>query len=258
MKSRKSKRGGFTLVEMLTVLVIIGVLASMIAGAVMFALNSVNQTVIRQEISQLEMALDTYKSEYGEYPPDSNENNQAYNHIMRCYRNVDKGHASSVAGQVNPATSLYIFLGPKNANPTKPFDWSSTVHQKAAIMDFNRSRVKQTNGEDVNWNSIDRNGQICAFVFMPRSCALPYIYFRGNMSNGVTNYDKKTHNGCVPYKDKHGQWYGDRKFQIICGGADNVYHDSGGDNIVKDGSIKAADLDNIVSFSQKQIRDLLD
>lgn len=256
MKSRKSKRGGFTLVEMLTVLVIIGVLASMIAGAVMFALNAVNQTVIRQEINQLELALDTYKNDYSEYPPDNAD--QAYSHIIRCYRNVNKDHASAVAKQVTPTTALYIFLSPKNADPAYPFNWSTQVHQKAGIMDFDRGRVKQTDGSDVNWSDYNAaQGKLCPFIFMPRSCALPYVYFRGNMSNGATTYDGKTYNGAVAYKDKHGLWYGERKFQIICGGADNVYHDTGGDNIVKDG-MKAADLDNIVSFSTKQIRDLLE
>ncbi len=254
MMARKSKRGGFTLVEMLTVLVIIGILASMIAGAVMFALSAVGQTVVRQEISQLEAALNTYKTEYGEYPPDNS--GDAYNHIVRCYRNIDKTHAQEVAKEVNPATALYIFLGPKSANPVKPFLWSPKAHQTSGMVDFDRTRLRLSNGGEVSWGGINDNGQICSFIYLPRGMAQPYIYFRANFTNKGTTYDGKNYNGAVAYGDKNGLWYGDRSFQIITAGPDNIYHE--GSSAKVDDELGKADLDNVVSFSTRQIRDLLD
>ena len=73
-KFRRSRvrrnRQGFTLVELLTVIVIIGILASLITGAAIMARGAVKRTVVLTEIAQLEIALQRYKNEFGEYPPD--------------------------------------------------------------------------------------------------------------------------------------------------------------------------------------------
>jgi prepilin-type N-terminal cleavage/methylation domain-containing protein len=61
---------GFTLVEMLVVIVIIGILAGLLTGAVIMARSSARVGICRAEIAQLEMALEMYKNKFGEYPPD--------------------------------------------------------------------------------------------------------------------------------------------------------------------------------------------
>jgi prepilin-type N-terminal cleavage/methylation domain-containing protein len=75
----------FTLIELLTVIAIIGVLAALIlpvAGAVK------KQSMIRTaqaEMAQLETAIDRYKSAYGFYPPDNPGNplvNQLYFELL--------------------------------------------------------------------------------------------------------------------------------------------------------------------------------
>jgi len=63
-------RRAFTLVEMLTVIVIIGILASLITAAVIHARAGVKVFTVRKEISDLQQALEAYKIKYGEYPPD--------------------------------------------------------------------------------------------------------------------------------------------------------------------------------------------
>src|SRR3989339_1099938 len=63
-------RRGFTLVEMLVVIVIIGILASLITGAAIMARLRAKITMVRTEIAQLEMTLTQYKAEVGEFPPD--------------------------------------------------------------------------------------------------------------------------------------------------------------------------------------------
>jgi len=65
-------RRAFTLIEMLTVIVIIGILASLITAAAIHARNSVKITMIRKDVSDLQQALEAYKLKYGEYPPEFN------------------------------------------------------------------------------------------------------------------------------------------------------------------------------------------
>lgn len=67
---RRPPTAGFTLVEMLVVIVIIGILGSLITGAAIVARNRAKRAMIRTEISQLELALTHYKQEVGEFPPD--------------------------------------------------------------------------------------------------------------------------------------------------------------------------------------------
>ncbi len=70
IRCRVSRRRAFTLVEMLVVVVIIGILAGLITGAAIMARNAARVSIMRTEVSQLEMALQQYKTQYGEYPPD--------------------------------------------------------------------------------------------------------------------------------------------------------------------------------------------
>jgi Tfp pilus assembly protein PilE len=55
---------------MMTVIVIIGILASLITVAAYRARIAALRAVAKTEISQLQAALESYKSKYGEYPPD--------------------------------------------------------------------------------------------------------------------------------------------------------------------------------------------
>ncbi|MGQ9915583.1 MAG: type II secretion system protein, partial [Thermogutta sp.] len=61
---------GFTLVEMLTVIVIIGILAGLISAAAIYARARAREAAIYTQIKQLEASLMQYKNEYGEFPPD--------------------------------------------------------------------------------------------------------------------------------------------------------------------------------------------
>ena len=68
--NHKTSPRGFTLVELLTVIVIIGILAGLIVAAVIPAIRRAHEFTIRQEIEQLSYALEEYKNKCGDYPPD--------------------------------------------------------------------------------------------------------------------------------------------------------------------------------------------
>jgi len=69
-QSRRSAPAGFTLAEMLIVIVIISILAALSLWGVMAAMRKAKIAAVVMEVVQLETALENYKSKFGEYPPD--------------------------------------------------------------------------------------------------------------------------------------------------------------------------------------------
>lgn len=74
---------GFTLVEILIVIVIIGLLAGMTTTVIVGARRSVNNSVITAQMSQLSIALDEYKNKFGEYPPDLSDPVAVERHLKK-------------------------------------------------------------------------------------------------------------------------------------------------------------------------------
>ena len=62
-------RGGFTLVELLVVIVILAVLIGLLVPAINGALRTARKAAVSSEINQLASALAAFKSKYGDYPP---------------------------------------------------------------------------------------------------------------------------------------------------------------------------------------------
>jgi prepilin-type N-terminal cleavage/methylation domain-containing protein len=63
-------RGGFTVIEILVVIVIIGILVGLLVPGMMSATRRAREFAIEQEIAQLTSSLETFKAKYGFYPPD--------------------------------------------------------------------------------------------------------------------------------------------------------------------------------------------
>src|SRR5262245_1167429 len=73
-----SFRRGFTLVEMLVVITIIGILASLAGVATFKALEAAKKANIKAEMTNLASAMEQFKMQYGDYPPsDLSTNNSA-------------------------------------------------------------------------------------------------------------------------------------------------------------------------------------
>jgi len=68
MKTRKRRDRGFTLIEMLIVMVILGLLAALVGPRMFGKVGKSRQKAAKAQISLLETALDTYKLDTGKYP----------------------------------------------------------------------------------------------------------------------------------------------------------------------------------------------
>jgi general secretion pathway protein G len=69
MTNDQGKRAGFTMVELLMVVVIISILIALLLPAINAAVRTARQTAVQSEINQLAAALESFKSKYGDYPP---------------------------------------------------------------------------------------------------------------------------------------------------------------------------------------------
>jgi prepilin-type N-terminal cleavage/methylation domain-containing protein len=63
-------RRGFSLIELLVVIVIIGILVGLLVPGVMTAYRRSQEFAIEQEVNQLSLAIEAFKTKYGFYPPD--------------------------------------------------------------------------------------------------------------------------------------------------------------------------------------------
>jgi len=73
----------FTLVEILVVIAIIGILVSLVVVAVSGAMRQAKRGRIAMEMSQIAMALERYKAEFGEYPPDMFDDEALVRHVKK-------------------------------------------------------------------------------------------------------------------------------------------------------------------------------
>ena len=182
------QRNGFTLVELLVVITIIGVLAALITPAVFQARRSGQNAAIKAEIDLLHMAMMHYKNEYGSFPPCTGLA-AARSHVQRLFPRVASINAEVPATSVpTPQTAFHDWLQGYSKNPTAPR--SSTPLVK--LFDFDQNRINAN-----QYYPADKRGS-------------PYIYIdASNYGNGF---------GDVP-------GFNTDTFQILCAGLDEVLHE---------------------------------
>ena len=151
LKAKNSMRricGGFSLIELLVVISIIGVLAGMILSTAKGIQTKGARSRAESEIKALEAALESYKSDNGDYPMAMSGGLSATNHPNsgvgpnslydvlcstsgKVYFEFKKGMTNS-SGIVDPwgGTNVYVYSyvpGGANSNGAYFFDLSSTA-----------------------------------------------------------------------------------------------------------------------------------
>ncbi len=76
------RRPGFTLIEVLVVIAIIGVLVGLTVPAVMMALSAVKQRAIGLECQAIASSVEAYRTKFGEYPPDGADPSLLERHLQ--------------------------------------------------------------------------------------------------------------------------------------------------------------------------------
>lgn len=110
-----SVQAGFTLIEILVVVVIIAILATLVAPNVFQHVGSARETTARSQVEMLGVALDAYRLHVGHYPT-SQEGLAALWERPTSASSTWRGPYLRKAAPLDPWGNAYEFLSPGGVN----------------------------------------------------------------------------------------------------------------------------------------------
>jgi prepilin-type N-terminal cleavage/methylation domain-containing protein len=164
-------RHGFTLLELLAVITIIAILLALILPTLSGIIGSGDQAAVSAEMTQLDQALATFKSTYGEYPPSSIfipaqggtwnvKSRAAISKIWPQFdfssrgglNNADRLHLNGAEclvfflGGIESGSVTAPVLGGFSRNPLTP--WTASENPHGPFMEFDLGRMVDVDGDD--------------------------------------------------------------------------------------------------------------
>lgn len=198
-KEPQMRQRGFTLVELLVVIVIIGILI----GILLPAINAVRKrgqiTAISFEVQNLKNAIEQYKQTYGDYPPDGSNWMVVRNHIRAIFPRINRDELELftrltwVRGTnqtyMDPSEALVFFLGGFSDDPRLPFTGEGgpfSANRTNSFFEFDPERL--TLDSEAVYKVIYNYGGNRMWVYIP-SASTDERNIHGNMGPEYINYE---------------------------------------------------------------------
>ncbi len=123
MKSPAPKAHGFTLIELVVVMLIITALAALLVPAAQRTLDRAKSAQAKNDVTQIVTAVNAFYTEYGKYPLTAAQNTDVLatfrtnnSDVINTLRAVAAG--ANIADALNPRK--IVFLSPRQVSDTKP------------------------------------------------------------------------------------------------------------------------------------------
>ncbi len=288
MSRRYPHSRGFTLVEMLVVIGIVAVLAALLLPAVMMALNHARRAAIVIELGQLNDAIEAYKKDKGDYPPNFRDVDAFVRHVRRCYPKIAPTELAYFV-QTNQSTGqlqfvprraldegecLVFFLGGIRDDPRYPFGRTGGASaplkkyyefDETRLVDDNNNgfaSMRAKNSKETFYVYIDSRSYLECAQFASDPNGADYAYAENKMvpENCVRPYwsENVANNSATDLRLKFKP-VNPTTFQIICAGQDGDFGWNTADAQVKfypsAGNYRDEDKDNITNFSGGRLED---
>ncbi|MCC7418713.1 MAG: prepilin-type N-terminal cleavage/methylation domain-containing protein [Planctomycetaceae bacterium] len=259
--STRSRRrtGGFTLLELLIAITIIGIMAGLLIPAIQSARQTARIAQCRADIADLAKALEAFKTKYGEYPPSRitlYHNNTTWNdtsdqEVQRSRRIIRRfwpkfnfaatTYPWSTTVELRGAECLVFFLGGMarsgsdwkdligfSNNPASPFDRSATS-RSPSFFEFKPDRLNNAYTDSAN--------STIGYTFLNYVDTLPgqdtpYLYANSDDGSGYATDDVKSTSSMLnqnrlstsAYQSSaSGTYWNKNTFQIISPGFDHQF-----------------------------------
>lgn len=271
----KNRRAGFTVVELLVVIVIVGVLAGLVIPAVLGAKHRARVAATRVDLTQIEVAIAAFKSRFGVEPPSTIvlcENPADWNGYPRAKgflrtawpqfdfqqpRDINRNGNFTEVHRLDAAECLVFFLAGTiddmeshngfSLNPSNPFLRDTSGNRVHPFMEFDRSRLADRDGDGFQ-EYCDR--------FSTGASAHPILYLSAHDGRG---YDpaEPCYGMTSAYRiSATGKFYKPQSFQLISPGVDGELGTGGAfDPNQKENGLdtRRNEWDNITNFSAGEL-----
>ncbi|RMF43382.1 MAG: type II secretion system protein [Planctomycetota bacterium] len=210
---RPRPRRAFTLIEVLTVIAIIGILVGLLVPAINIARRTILQRAIALETQTLADAVEKYRQKYNDYPPDGSSAQVIVTHLRKAFPQIAASEINllttdtfpgtsvrlvnqsigSPTGVMDPAEAIVFFLGGFSSDPIYPL---SGIGGPFFITDNAGNQVTSATPPgargSVQYNP-DRNEPLFDF----NQSQLTLVVTSTTLSNDEAQYGLGT-NDCIP------------------------------------------------------------